>query len=217
MNMDKEWDNHHPRTFLISSPLGGLETWSPSKNQGSSLELKNEEKNEHWNDPKVYSIIFAQNLRFLDRAMDKELSLDLIMHFKETFMNNLYSPKVYSIIITQNPRVLDICVNEDSSLDFMNVYYDKQSNETTQLNPWVYIIKSRCNPRDYWVWEVNPISFIVGPMGQREEKKIEKTRFWARRCMPTKRWRMPTWRWRTRLGQQGMQQNNKVWESRYLN
>ena len=86
-------------------------------------------------DPKVYSIIFAQNLRFLDRAMDKELSLDLIMHFKETFMNNLYSPKVYSIIITQNPRVLDICVNQDSSLDFMNVYYDKQSNETTRLNP----------------------------------------------------------------------------------
>ena len=86
-------------------------------------------------DPKVYSIIFAQNLRVLDRGIDKDLSLDLIMHFKETFMNNLYSPKVYSIIITQNPRVLDICVNEDSSLDFMNVYYDKQSNETTRLNP----------------------------------------------------------------------------------
>ena len=49
-------------------------------------------------DPKVYSIIFAQNLRVLDRGMDKDLSLDLIMHFKETFMNNLYSPKVYSVI-----------------------------------------------------------------------------------------------------------------------
>ena len=127
-------------------------------------------------------------------------SLDLMMHFKETCMNNLCSPRVYSIIFTQNPRVLDRCVNEDSSLDFMNVYYDEQSNETTQLNPWVYLINFMWHPRVSWVWEFNSISFIVGPMGQRKEKKIEKTHFWASRRTPTKRWRMPSWRWCTHLG-----------------
>jgi hypothetical protein len=103
-------------------------------------------------DPKVPYIILAQSRRLWMGVWLK------------TCMNSLCSPRVYSIIFTQNPRVLDRCVNEDSSLGSMNVYYNKQSNETIQFNLRVYLINSMWNPKVSWVWEFNSISFIVDPI-----------------------------------------------------